>query len=204
MLDTTTRAPERRMGGAWLARPLAVTCTLLQGVWRDTTCHRSGSRGSQLSNGPQCEEKVRDVVACMSIHRIGPWCCLSMRVRFRRTAPFCRGGPVCRSSQRITTNATVLPRSSLPSIFEPGRRSAAACFAIAVRTSSSSSTNWKEKGPRISTSTSFWTTTARTTARRSSAGSGRGSAAVFNSPLRRRAVRGSIRWSAGWDSSRKR
>jgi hypothetical protein len=80
-------------GTHWTSRKMAAACglsyTSVQRIWKAHELRPHRVKTFKLSNDKQFVEKVRDIIACIWIHRTGRWCSRSMkRARSRRlTAP---------------------------------------------------------------------------------------------------------------------
>lgn len=142
ILDTTLKtrpADATHWSVRALAARLGISRMMVQRVWQHYGMQPHRVEKFKISNDPQLEEKVRDVVGLyLDPPDRALVLCVDEKSQIQaldRTVPFCRCGRDCRNGRRMTTNGTA-PRRCLPhSISSTAKSSGVAWRVIAARSS---------------------------------------------------------------------
>ena len=128
-----------------LAAKLGVSRMMVQRVWQHYDIQPHRVEKFKISQDPNFENKVRDVVGLyLDPPDRALVLCVDEKSQIQasdRTAPLCPCGRDCRNARRMITSGTEPPHCLPPSISSTARSSLVACRAIAAKSSSNSSIN---------------------------------------------------------------
>lgn len=103
-----------------MARASGLSVSTVHRIWQAFSLQPHRSETFKLSTDPLFVEKVRDIIGLYLNHRIGQWCCASMRNR--RSRPWIVPNRCCQcargrsSGAPMTTSGMEQPRCSRPSM----------------------------------------------------------------------------------------